>query len=452
MKKLIPLLLVLMAVSLHSQEAKYWEKIDFQFDSGIKIIDCYKKISFDYSNPFIIITDSNQIIYYQFYYGDAVEINNSEISGNIIDTHVIKNDSLTLILILTDYQVLYISKDFGESWESIDSVTNVATKNPNNFSNDNDIIIISTSDSGICFSEDYCDNWNGIPGIDKNKTIKQFTVTYYYVYALTNDLELYYFNRFDNNWEYLMNLNGVLYLYSNYPGSIKNLKIIEVSDFPAEIYCFFQDTTNTFYSFYSINNQNHVYQFNNRIGYPDSFYEISSFSVFNRIIVMLYDDIPIPVHFGIIGTKNRGVFFMRDIHGSIENFSDEFIEHEISAVESNANLNPELCFVGTKDGELYYSLLKLDVKEYSKNILNTQIFPQPASTKARLSFTLQMESRVSVKLYNTLGIEQFAIEDGFFSEGENSIPLDVSGLADGMYFVAIQYEGRTVVEKLVVRR
>ena len=59
---------------------------------------------------------------------------------------------------------------------------------------------------------------------------------------------------------------------------------------------------------------------------------------------------------------------------------------------------------------------------------------------------------LSIKIYNTLGMELKTIAEGCFNEGENTVPIDVSDLPSGVYLVAIRYDGGTIVEKLVVRR
>ena len=98
-------------------------------------------------------------------------------------------------------------------------------------------------------------------------------------------------------------------------------------------------------------------------------------------------------------------------------------------------------------------LIITKVDEYNSNTsLQTQIYPQPASDKAKLNFTLPQSSQVSIKLYNTLGIELKTIANTFFSEGLNSIPIDLSNFSDGVYFVVIDYQGERVVEKIVVRK
>jgi hypothetical protein len=49
-------------------------------------------------------------------------------------------------------------------------------------------------------------------------------------------------------------------------------------------------------------------------------------------------------------------------------------------------------------------------------------------------------------------MELKTIADGYFNEGDNTVPIDVSDLPGGIYLVAIRYEGGSVVEKLVVSR
>jgi hypothetical protein len=190
MKNLIPIIIVILSMNLFAQKPHYWEKIDFVFDSGIKIIDYYE--GFTNSNPLIIATDRNQIVYYQFYYRDGLEIDNSLIVGDIKDAHIIKNDSLTLILILTENNTLYMSRNLGEIWDIIDSVTNVATIYPErNLNYMDEIVIITKINGDVLISYDYCISWENINQELKQNMIKQLFVSYLNVHALTDDYKIY---------------------------------------------------------------------------------------------------------------------------------------------------------------------------------------------------------------------------------------------------------------------
>ncbi len=462
MKKLILLLLVLMSVSLHSQEPKYWEKIDFQFDSGIKLID-HINSHFNrhyywntegplYTGPFIVVTDSNSIYYCE--YINYKNIQRVKINGNLPKMSIKKvlinanyNNLKEIYLLSNEYQ-LYVTFDLGQNWELINKeiddseVTDIAITE-DDYKNYIALLVGTKKNGSYMFKFDD-KNWIHVTdGIENREIIELFTSSNPYTFCLTDSNEIMsyvdVYNRDSIYWGKYVDLVGY-----------KNIHNLSSSFFWG--YNYFQDSSN---NIWCINYEQEI----SRLNLPQKI-EITCHvyhDVFWNYGMGLYNEFINPFNNFIIGTQKDGIYFYdnRGIdNGNYFQVSYEFRDVPISVIEINSMVNPTLILVGTNEGDLYWGGMidPLNVPNINQDILQAQISPQPTSTKARLNFTLPEESRVSVKIYNTLGIEQFAIADDFFSEGENSIPLDVSGLADGMYFVAIQYEGKTVVEKLVVRR
>jgi len=67
--------------------------------------------------------------------------------------------------------------------------------------------------------------------------------------------------------------------------------------------------------------------------------------------------------------------------------------------------------------------------------------PNPASDKTALSFTLDGDSDVEICLLDLYGKEIKHIKAGRLSRGAHSRELDVSGIADGVYFINIKTDG-----------
>ncbi|MFH1050575.1 MAG: T9SS type A sorting domain-containing protein [bacterium] len=445
MKKLIPLLLVIISVSLHSQEPKYWEKIDFQFDSGIKSI-IYDKISGDYyshtMNPFLVSTELNKLYFFENYKSLPIIVNQNLSNINIREVQIIKMNSQDyVIFLISTTKKLFVTHDLGLSWEeiltekyNIEINSIIITKEYRKYYSY--YFYIATDSNGVFVSNDSLKTIELIANTDTIKYIEKFYPSIDFINWLTKDNNLITYYSDFQSWS-VIDLSD----YSN----ISNLKFIH-NNF------FFLGNERNIVINYDVNQDKIILDFSEKL--KDT---ITAFNIrpiyYLTTIKLLTDSIPWLDDL-IIGTKNSGIFTYNFWNSSLSQESDELNDKTISLIETDDISEPQLILVGTKEGELFYALVKppVSVEDKSQNSLSTFIFPQPASTKTRLSFTLPMESRVSVQLFNTLGIEQFAIVDGFFSKGENSISLDVSGLADGMYFVAIQLEGKTVVEKLVVRR
>ncbi len=65
----------------------------------------------------------------------------------------------------------------------------------------------------------------------------------------------------------------------------------------------------------------------------------------------------------------------------------------------------------------------------------TQLFPNPTSTAATLEFNLEEKTTISIELVNTLGQVVQSISSQNYDAGMQSINIDVSSLAKGIYAV-----------------
>jgi hypothetical protein len=76
-------------------------------------------------------------------------------------------------------------------------------------------------------------------------------------------------------------------------------------------------------------------------------------------------------------------------------------------------------------------------------------YPNPASNSSVLTYTLPASGAVTIVLRDALG-QEVATFSGEQAKGENTWTIDVSNLADGVYFYEFTFEGQTVVQKMVV--
>jgi len=77
------------------------------------------------------------------------------------------------------------------------------------------------------------------------------------------------------------------------------------------------------------------------------------------------------------------------------------------------------------------------------------IFPNPATNKAILEFTLNKSSIAGVLIYDELGRIVKEIKNIEFKQGGNSIQLDVKDLSSGIYFVSLNIEGEVISKQIV---
>lgn len=90
-------------------------------------------------------------------------------------------------------------------------------------------------------------------------------------------------------------------------------------------------------------------------------------------------------------------------------------------------------------------------------VLDTPVFavatiPQPASDNAMIQYELAHSGMVSVGIYNQLGQELLTPIQAFQYAGENAVPIDVSGLPNGVYYIRITVGSLQTIRPIVVAR
>lgn len=131
---------------------------------------------------------------------------------------------------------------------------------------------------------------------------------------------------------------------------------------------------------------------------------------------------------------------------------------------------PTVVVLGGTDHHVYYSKLGFnhstddqDVRDAIDAALNTtginetngqlsplDVFPNPASTSASISYSLNTPSNVSLDVLNMLGEKVQAVNLGQQAAGENNYTLNTQLLNSGLYFVQISSGNKTEVIKLTV--
>ncbi|HXD91911.1 MAG TPA: T9SS type A sorting domain-containing protein [Bacteroidia bacterium] len=88
----------------------------------------------------------------------------------------------------------------------------------------------------------------------------------------------------------------------------------------------------------------------------------------------------------------------------------------------------------------------------NENAITTScnIFPNPASTNITLNLTLSENKKVEIKLFNSLGSQINVTVNAEGVQGSNNYNLDVTHLAQGIYFAQINLDGVLVSTKRFV--
>lgn len=84
------------------------------------------------------------------------------------------------------------------------------------------------------------------------------------------------------------------------------------------------------------------------------------------------------------------------------------------------------------------------------DVIDSQIYPNPARDEVTLDFNLSTSQNVSIKLFDTLGQEAITITETNLDAGNHSQIVDISTLNNGIYFCIIESEEGRVVKKLII--
>jgi hypothetical protein len=145
----------------------------------------------------------------------------------------------------------------------------------------------------------------------------------------------------------------------------------------------------------------------------------------------------------ILSTLSSGPF-------SIAKDSSIVVAFSISAADSLT----ELQNLSTVAKNLYVSenLDQFTVKRTPPKTYTfaSNVYPNPGNGIINIEFTLERDTQVEVKLYNTLGQELISInQNGFYDY--NSITFDAIEFGHGVYFLTIKADGKEKLHKIVLK-
>lgn len=82
----------------------------------------------------------------------------------------------------------------------------------------------------------------------------------------------------------------------------------------------------------------------------------------------------------------------------------------------------------------------------------SQNFPNPFNGSTTISYTIPVDERVTLKVFDLLGREVVSLVDGRVEAGSHAVTLDASRLASGLYFYRLTAGKFTDVKKLVLMK
>lgn len=118
----------------------------------------------------------------------------------------------------------------------------------------------------------------------------------------------------------------------------------------------------------------------------------------------------------------------------------------------------EYLYCGTEDAGMYRWAFEVGTAEDlgTEPVTGMSVFPNPASHKATISYSLAARTHVKISLYDVQGRLIICLADGMHDAGTHTAVIDIKSLdlesPTGVYFCRIEMPGVKEVEKIVVLR
>lgn len=113
-------------------------------------------------------------------------------------------------------------------------------------------------------------------------------------------------------------------------------------------------------------------------------------------------------------------------------------------------------FTGHGGNNVFIDDINLNIstglEDITGNVQLSGVFPNPAADAVTIRFTSNVTKTMYAEVYNALGEKMMRTDKYVFYEGENELPLNVSALPAGIYFVHLTDGLRSVTSPLVISK
>jgi hypothetical protein len=124
-------------------------------------------------------------------------------------------------------------------------------------------------------------------------------------------------------------------------------------------------------------------------------------------------------------------------HGTTTNIQNySFVDQNVVAGKYSYRLK-QIDLNGTFEYSNVVEVEVLGVKEYTLG----QNYPNPFNPSTTINFSLAVDSKVSLKIFDVLGQEVATLVNGQLAAGSQKVSFDASSLNSGVYFYRIDANG-----------
>ena len=91
----------------------------------------------------------------------------------------------------------------------------------------------------------------------------------------------------------------------------------------------------------------------------------------------------------------------------------------------------------------------LPVEEIEGNISNLVVAPNPAKDEVNVYYSMSLAANATLEIMNVTG-QVMLSQEVFASDTMNRVPVDISTLSEGVYYVVLRSGDSRMMQKLVV--
>lgn len=154
------------------------------------------------------------------------------------------------------------------------------------------------------------------------------------------------------------------------------------------------------------------------------------------------------------GTNKGGVFVTTNYGANWTQVADSLSNSGITALVLSGNN----IIAGSGDGSIWYrtvaNIITTDVKEIQNNIPDNhslfQNYPNPFNPTTIISYQIQNDRFVTLKVYDMFGREVKTLVNGFKSQGKYSVDFDAGNFSSGVYFYQLKAGDYTAIKKMIL--
>ena len=96
-----------------------------------------------------------------------------------------------------------------------------------------------------------------------------------------------------------------------------------------------------------------------------------------------------------------------------------------------------------------YDPTTVGINEVNKEVLKFSAFPNPVDEQLTISFNILHSTNVKAEIYDISGRKVQDLFDQQFTVGTNRMEVSTSDWNSGVYFIRLQLEGETFIEKVI---